>query len=113
MTANIYVSPINETTKTSQIGWKYYNSIKKKAMESEFSWSGLMLSISIAFFIVLITAYSLSLLHTSYKKTQIQNTINNNIYSLENIHSESGFYYIQNNLVDLSKINNLNNRILA
>lgn len=113
MTLNTYVSPINELSKKSQIGWKYYNSIKKKAMESEFSWTGLMLSISIAFFIVLITAYSLSLLHTSYKKTKIQNTINNNIYSLESFPSESGFYYIQNNLIDLSKINNLNNRILA
>ncbi|HAM88213.1 MAG: hypothetical protein US83_C0010G0032 [Candidatus Falkowbacteria bacterium GW2011_GWC2_38_22] len=113
MTINTYVSPINETATKSQIGWKYYNSIKKKALESEFSLSGLILSISIAFFIVLITAYSLSLLHTSYKNTQIQNTINKNIYSLEKFHTESGVYYIQENLIDLSKTEDSANNLLA
>lgn len=113
MSANTYISPINDFPKKLQIGWKYYNSIKKKAMESEFSWSGLIISIFIAFFIVLITAYSLSLLHSSYKKTRIQNTINGNIYSLEKFHSESGFYYIQSNIIDLSKTNNLIDRVLA
>lgn len=113
MTTNTYVSPLSESVKGLQGGWKYYNSIKKKAMESEFSWSGLMLSISIAFFVVLVTAYSLSLLHTSYKKTKIQNTINHNIYSLEKFQSESGFYYIQENLVDLSKTDTSANNLLA
>ena len=41
-------------------GWKYYNQIKKKAMEQEFSWTGLVLSLSIAFFIVIFTSLMLS-----------------------------------------------------
>jgi len=41
-------------------GWKYYNQIKKKAMEQEFSWAGLVLSLSIAFFIVIFTSLMLS-----------------------------------------------------
>jgi len=41
------------------IGWKYYNSIKKKAVEQEFSWSGLLTGLSIAFFIVAISALML------------------------------------------------------
>lgn len=47
------------------IGWKYYNTIKKKAVEQEFSWPGLVISLSIAFFIVIITALALSLLYES------------------------------------------------
>lgn len=41
--------------------WRSYNSIKKKAMEQEFSWSGLALSLSIAFFIVIGSAQFLNL----------------------------------------------------
>lgn len=50
--------------KVNHDGWKYYNSIKKKAMEQEFSWSGLLLSLSIAFFIVVISAFFLSNVHS-------------------------------------------------
>lgn len=32
-------------------GWKYYNTIRKKAVEQEFSRSGLLISLSIAFFV--------------------------------------------------------------
>ncbi len=39
-----------------RIGWKYYNTIRKKAVEQEFSWSGLLISLSIAFFIVALSA---------------------------------------------------------
>ncbi len=48
----------------SLISWKHYNLIKKKAMEQEFSMSGLLLSLSIAFFIVIIAAFVLSGLNT-------------------------------------------------
>ena len=63
-----------------QIGWRYYNSIKKKAMEQEFSWSGLWLSLSIAFFIVIFSALALSLLYNSlsgatFDKLIIKNNI--------------------------------------
>ena len=42
-----------------QIGWKYYNTIKRKAVEQEFSWSGLLISLSIAFFVVALSALTL------------------------------------------------------
>lgn len=47
------------------VGWKYYNTITKKAMEKEFSWSGLIISLSIAFFIVLISAQILNVIYRS------------------------------------------------
>ncbi|MDP2708841.1 MAG: hypothetical protein Q8O93_02215 [bacterium] len=47
------------------IGWKYYNTIRKKAMEQEFSWSGLLISLSIAFFIVIISAFALKAVNFS------------------------------------------------
>ncbi len=45
-----------------RIGWTY-NSIRKKAMEQEFSWSGLLTSLSIAFFIVIISASALNFIN--------------------------------------------------
>jgi hypothetical protein len=45
--------------------WKSYKEIKKKAMEKEFSWAGLALSLSIAFFIVASSAFALRLVHES------------------------------------------------
>ncbi len=50
------------------IGWKYYNKIRKKAMEQEFSWSGLLISLSIAFFIVISTAFLLNFIHQTLEK---------------------------------------------
>ncbi|MFH1255184.1 MAG: hypothetical protein V1667_01810 [bacterium] len=47
------------------IGWKYYNTIRKKAVEREFSWSGLLISLSIAFFIVVASALFLNFIFTS------------------------------------------------
>ena len=47
------------------LGWKYYNSIRKKATEQEFSWSGLIISLSVAFFIVVGSAQILSLAYYS------------------------------------------------
>jgi len=47
------------------IGWKYYNTIKKKAVEQEFSWSGLLISLSIAFFIVIASALLLNFIFNS------------------------------------------------
>ena len=48
-------------------GWKYYknNIIRKKAMEQEFSWSGLLISLSIAFFIVIASASALNFINRS------------------------------------------------
>jgi len=70
----------------SFIGWKSYNQIKKKAMEQEFSWSGLILSLSIAFFVVLASAQILSTVYQSMEKArQEKNLVNQNIYHLESI----------------------------
>ncbi len=49
-----------------QNSWRYYNKFKKKAMEQEFSWSGLVLSLSIAFFVVIVSAMLLSLVYNSF-----------------------------------------------
>lgn len=47
------------------IGWKSYNLISKKAMEQEFSWTGLSISLFIAFFIVFASAQALSMIYFS------------------------------------------------
>ncbi len=74
----------NHEMAIGHVGWKYYNQIKKKAMEQEFSWSGLFLSLSIAFFIVISIALLLSLFHTSFVKSNMANSLfENNLYRLE------------------------------
>jgi len=50
------------------LSWKNYNQIKKKAMEQEFSWSGLFLSCFIAFFIVVLCALSLNFVQKEISK---------------------------------------------
>ena len=55
-------------------------------MEQEFSWSGLILSLSIAFFVVLASAQILSTVYQSIEKSrQEKNLVNQNIYHLESI----------------------------
>ncbi len=55
------------------IGWRSCKDIQKKAMEQKFSltaqtgWSGLLLSVSIAFFVVFVTAMLLNFAHDSIK----------------------------------------------
>lgn len=46
-------------------GWKSYQLLKKKAMEQELSWSGLVISMSIAFFIVASCALTMRMIVTS------------------------------------------------
>jgi len=66
------------------IGWKSYNHIKKKAMEQEFSWSGLLISLSIAFFIVTISALLLNFVFNSSEASkQRQGLVDKNIHNLE------------------------------
>ena len=68
------------------IGWKYYQKIKKKAMEQEFSWSGLLISLSIAFFIVIFTALALNFFYQSLEKAREQGRFwQKGIYQLEKI----------------------------
>lgn len=66
------------------IGWKSYNIIKKKAMEQEFSLSGLLLSLSIAFFIVIISAQALNFFYNSIQSARKHEYfLNQKIYYLE------------------------------
>jgi flagellar basal body-associated protein FliL len=66
------------------IGWKYYNTIKKKAVEQEFSWSGLLISLSIAFFIVITSALILNFIFNSIDGARQNRELSNkNIYYLE------------------------------
>jgi len=68
------------------IGWKYYNSIRKKAVEQEFSWSGLLVSLSIAFLIVFISAQALNLIYQSIIAAKNhERFLNQKIYRLESI----------------------------
>lgn len=65
------------------IGWKSYNTIKKKAMEQEFSWSGLLISLSIAFFIVTISALLLNFIFNSVEtNNQRQGLVDKNVYKI-------------------------------
>lgn len=49
-------------------GWKSYRLLRKKAMEQELSWTGLIISISIAFFIVATCATALRVIVTSLEE---------------------------------------------
>lgn len=66
------------------IGWKHYNTIIKKAVEQEFSWSGLLISLSIAFFIVIVGSFMLSIVyHSIENKKAGQNYFNRDLNYLE------------------------------
>lgn len=76
-------------------GWKYYNSIKKKAMEQEFSWSGLVLSLSIAFFIVIGSALILNSIYKSISYKQLLDKRANGLYRIESINNSAEFLNIK------------------
>ncbi len=52
-------------------GWKSYQIIRKKAMEQELSWSGLMISLSIAFFIVVGCAFTLRIIGDAFEQSRL------------------------------------------
>ena len=86
-----------------QIGWKYYKKIKKKAMEQEFSWSGLLVSLSIAFFIVIFTAFCLNFLYNTVKSAHAKEQIElEKMYMLEN----EGMY-LQVDAIDEERFKNI------
>ncbi len=81
---NIVAIPTTKSAEIAHFGWRYYNKIKKKAMEQEFSWSGFFLSMSIAFFIVILAASLLSFLHFSVSNGELGQMIEKSkIYRLE------------------------------
>ena len=90
------------------IGWKYYNTIRKKAMEQEFSWSGLVVSLSIAFFIVILAAYLLSVIYSSFNLNQVQSQlIHKKLYRLETTQSYSLDNYLQTEFLGENRFQNL------
>ncbi len=62
-----------------RIGWRYYKKIKKKAVDSKSGTVGFAVGLSIAFFVVIITAFALKLLYISFENTKINNSSFNNI----------------------------------
>ncbi len=67
------------------VGWRAYNEIKKKAMEQKFSMSGLIISLSIAFFVVILSAYILNVIYVSIEEARKHEIfLNQKIYQLEN-----------------------------
>ena len=75
----------------NRVGWKYYNKIKKKAMEQEFSWSGLVVSLSIAFFVVIAVSFSLNLVYQSIAKVASQSNVGEKAYSFEVVYDNVNF----------------------
>jgi hypothetical protein len=89
----------------SHIGWKYYNQIKKKAMEQEFSWSGLILSLSIAFFIVVTSSVILGLAYKSLENINFLEKLSPvKIYQMEGVNNYSVENYLQAEYLSKDKI---------
>ena len=87
------------------IGWKYYNTVKKKAMEQEFSWSGLAISLSIAFFIVVACSLILSFVYISIEKAKYNENISEQkIYHLESV-KHINIQAMENTNIEYFKIN--------
>jgi len=76
-------SSSSDLASLGNFGWKYYNQIKGKAMEQEFSWSGLVVSLSIAFFVVITTAKGLNLAFNSINKNKQNAPASDKVYFLE------------------------------
>ena len=82
-------------------------------MEQEFSWSGLAVSLSIAFFIVISAASVLSLCYQSIAANQIQAKSTDKIYQLELFDSFSIDKYIQTEKIEKEKIERVGSISLA
>jgi len=61
------VETLSNNVDFDKIGWKSYNLIRRKTTEAEFSWSGLIISLLVAFFIVFVSAQLLNLFYYSFE----------------------------------------------
>ena len=113
MTTYTNISGFKAINGFEHIGWKYYNNIKKKAMEQEFSFSGLLISLSIAFFIVIIMSSSLSFAYKSLNNAQGVNFLPNNLYILEGSHDYSLNNYLNKEAINTEKIKTVEFRYLS
>jgi hypothetical protein len=81
----------NSTLPTNALGrvsWKYYNKIKRKAIDKEFfgKTEGLLISLSITFFIVIICAYALNFAYKSITAAKNhEKFLERKVYYLEDI----------------------------
>jgi hypothetical protein len=66
------------------LGWKDYNLIKKQAIAEEFSFSGLILSLSIAFFIVIASAMVMAIIYISINSSKNVSYSTDTQYALVN-----------------------------
>jgi hypothetical protein len=73
----------SDLSSLGNLGWKYYNQVKSKAMEQEFSWSGLAVSLSIAFFVVVATAQGLNIAFKSINADKEPSPDQDKVYFLE------------------------------
>lgn len=95
------------------IGWKYYNQIRKKVMD-ESSVSGLFVSLSIAFFIVIFAASFFRICFLSIEQPGAgQKIIQEKFYQLEVFDSSGRQQYLQPASMDLNKIESVCSVYLA
>lgn len=86
------------------IGWKYYNQIRKKAMDNS-SVSGLIISMSIAFFIVIAASTVMRFTYISLEKPGVEEKfIQQRIYQLEVFSHINQERYLQPGTVNREKI---------
>lgn len=85
----VYIQNASQSLRWNFIGWKSYNQIKKKAMEQEFSWSGLLVSLSIAFFVVLATSQLFNAINVSIMKQKPVGKSINPMYMLDRVENNN------------------------
>lgn len=78
---------------THSVSWKSYQHLRKKAMEQELSWSGLIISLSIAFFLVAGCAITLRLIATSLENNKLHSSPYQNERVLD-FHALTGVFSI-------------------
>jgi len=95
------------------IGWKYYNQIRKKVMDKS-SASGLVVSLSIAFFIVVFASSFLRICYISLEQAYAEEKLpRDKIYQLEVFYNDSLEKYIQPVNLDINKIDSTSSLGLA
>ena len=92
---NISTTSTSNGLSLGHVGWKYYSEIKKKAMDKEFSWSGLLISLSVAFFIVILASFCLHFIYISWEQTNVRFFSQDNLYLLEDMHNNHNYIQIE------------------
>jgi hypothetical protein len=86
------------------IGWRYYNGIRKKVMDKS-SASGLVLSLSIAFFIIIAASAILRFTYVSMEQSGVKERfMQQKMYQLEVFDNTTKERYLQSGTVNRVKI---------